>query len=92
MTDIVSRRTLSILGLAIAAGLALVLLFVLCALVGVLFPGGLQATHAWVTLFTLVPITSPQAWLEGIFFSLIFGIFAGSIVAAVHNAVAARGL
>lgn len=91
MTDIVSRRTLSILGLAIAAGLALVLLFVLCALVGVLFRD-LQATHAWVALFTLAPVTSPQAWLEGTFFSLVFGIFAGSIVAVVHNAVAARGL
>ena len=56
MTDIVSRRILSILGLAIAAGLALALLFVLSALVGVLFPN-LQATHAWVALFTLAPVT-----------------------------------
>lgn len=91
MTDIVSRRTLSILGLAIAVGLALVLLFVLCALVGVLLPD-LQVTHAWVALFTLAPVTSPPAWFEGTFFSLIFGIFTGSIVAGVHNAVAAQGL
>ncbi len=91
MTDIVNRRTLSMLGLAIAASVALIVLFVLCALVGVLFPN-LQVTHAWVGLFTLAPVTSPQAWLEGIFFSLVFGIVAGSIVAAVHNAVAARGL
>lgn len=91
MTDIVNRRTLSMLGLAMAASAALIVLFVLCALVGVLFPS-LQVTHAWVGLFTLVPVTSPQAWLEGIFFSLVFGIIAGAIVAAVHNAVAARGL
>ncbi|AMS43240.1 hypothetical protein N7E70_021485 [Aminobacter sp. NyZ550] len=91
MTDIVNRRTLSMLGLAMAASAALIVLFVLCALVGVLFPS-LQVTHAWVGLFTLAPVTSPQAWLEGIFFSLVFGIIAGAIVAAVHNAVAARGL
>lgn len=91
MTDIVNRRTLSMLGLAIAASVALIVLFVLCSLVGVLFPN-LQVTHAWVGLFTLAPVTSPQAWLEGIFFSLAFGIVTGSIVAAVHNAVAARGL
>ncbi|WP_332689214.1 hypothetical protein [Devosia sp.] len=91
MTDIANRRTLSMLGLAIAASVALIVLFVLCALVGVLFPN-LQATHAWVGLFTLAPLTSPQAWLEGIFFSLAFGIVIGSIVAAVHNAIAARGL
>ncbi len=91
MTDIANRRTLSPLGLAVAAGVALIVLFVLCALVGLLFPG-LQATHAWVALFTLAAVTSPQAWLEGIFFSLAFGILTGTIVAAVHNAVAARGL
>ena len=91
MTDTADRSTLSTLGLAVAAGLALVLLFVLCALVGLVFPG-LQATHAWVALFTLAAVTSPQAWLEGIFFSLAFGILAGATVAAFHNAVAARGL
>lgn len=91
MTDIVNRRTLSTLGLAIAASVALIVLFVACALVGVLFPS-LQATHAWVALFTLAPVTSPQAWLEGIFFSLVFGVVTGSIIATVHNAVAARGL
>ncbi len=48
--------------------------------------------HAWVGVFTLSPVTSPQAWLEGIFFSLAAGIVAGSIYASVHNAVAARGL
>ena len=91
MTDIVSRRTLSILGLATAGGVALILLFVLCALAGLFFPN-LQVTHAWVALFTLAPVTSPQAWLEGTFFSLVLGIVTGSIVAAAHNAVAARGL
>lgn len=90
MTDIVNRRTLLTLGLAIAASVASIV-FVLCALVGVLMPN-LQATHAWVALFTLAPMTSPQAWLEGIFFSLVFGIVTGSIVAAVHNVAAARGL
>jgi len=92
MTDIIAtRRTMSTLGLAVAASVALIVLFVTCALVGVLFPD-LQATHAWVGLFTLAPVTSPQAWLEGIFFSLAFGVLTGSIIAAVHNAVAARGL
>lgn len=91
MTDIATRRTLSPPGLAIAASVALIVLFVLCALVGLLFPS-LQATHAWVALFTLAPVASAQAWFEGIFFSLVFGVVTGSIVAAVHNAVAARGL
>lgn len=91
MTNIAAYRTLSVLASAIALSLALIALFVICAIVQFFAPG-LQATHAWVSLFTLAPVTSPQAWLEGIFFSLAFGIVAGSIFAAVHNAVAARGV
>jgi hypothetical protein len=91
MINLTAKRTLSVLGLTISVSVALIVLFVLCALAGLVFPD-VQATHAWVTLFTLAPVSSPQAWLEGAFFSLAFGAVVGSIVAAVHNAVAARGL
>ena len=91
MIDIGKNRTLSLLGSAIALSLVLIVLFVICALTELAAPG-LQVTHAWVGLFTLSPVGSPQAWLEGIFFSLAAGILGGSIFASVHNAVAARGL
>lgn len=91
MTNLIERRTLSLLGSSIAAGLALVVLFLLCALTALVAPG-VQATHAWVSLFTLAPVTSPQAWVEGSFFSLVFGGIVGSVFAAVHNAISARGL
>ena len=91
MINLTAKRTLSVLGLTISVSVALIVLFVLCALAGLVFPD-VQAAHAWVTLFTLAPVSSPQAWLEGAFFSLAFGVVVGSIVAAVHNAVAARGL
>lgn len=84
-------RTLSILGAAIATGLALVVLFAICG-IAQLLGSGLQVTHMWMSLFTASPIGSPQAWIEGLFFSLALGIVTGSIFAAVHNAVAARGL
>ena len=91
MIDIGKNRTLSMMGSAMALSLVLILLFVICGLVELVAPG-LQVTHAWVSLFTLSPVNSAQAWLEGIFFSLAAGIIAGSIFASVHNAVAARGL
>ena len=91
MIDLPRNRTLSLLGSAVALSLALIALFVLCALVVLIWPG-VPTAHAWVGLFTLAPVASPQAWLEGLFFSLAFGVVAGSIFAAVHNAVAARGL
>jgi hypothetical protein len=91
MIDTGKNRTLSLLGSTIALSLAFAALFVACAIVALLAPG-LQAAHSWVALFTLSPANSPQAWLEGIFFSVAFGIVLGSIFASVHNAVAARGL
>ncbi len=91
MTSMERYRTLSILGSAVALSLAMVVLFAVCGLVE-LVGGSLQVTHAWVNLFTVSPIGSPQAWLEGLFFSVAFGILTGSIFASVHNAVAARGL
>lgn len=90
MTDLAGQQALSVRGLSLALGVALIVLFVLCALVELLLPG-LPATHAWIGLFTLAPVTSPQAWLEGVFYSLVFGVVTGAIVAAVHNAVAVRG-
>ena len=91
MTNLVDRRTLSLLGLSVAASVALIVLWIACALVELALPG-IRATHAWIGLFTLAPVTSPQAWLEGLFFSFLAGLVTGSIVAIVHNAVAARGL
>jgi hypothetical protein len=90
MTDLAGQQALSVRGLSLALGVALIVLFVLCALVELLLPG-LPATHAWIGLFTLAPVTSPEAWLEGVFYSLIFGIVTGAVVAAVHNAVAVHG-
>ncbi|MBN9308509.1 MAG: hypothetical protein J0I99_15985 [Devosia sp.] len=91
MINLIERRTLSRLGSSIGGGLALVVLFLLCALTALLAPS-IQATHAWISLFTLAPVTSPQAWLEGSFFSLVFGGIVGSVFASVHNAISARGL
>lgn len=91
MSGVLGNRPLSVLGSAIALGLTLIVLFVLCAIVALLAPG-LQVTHAWVGLFTLAPMTTPQAWLEGVFFSVVLGFIAGSVFALTHNAVAARGI
>ncbi len=91
MIDIPKNRTLSLLGSAVALSAALIVLFAACAIVAVVVPD-LRFSHVWIGLFTVSPVSSPQAWLEGLFFSLALGVVAGSIFAAVHNAIAARGL
>lgn len=72
-------------GAGVAA--ALVVVFVLCAIVQAIAPG-LQFSHAWIGLFTLAPLGSPQAWIEGIVYSVVTGFITGWIFARVYSAVA----
>ena len=74
-------------GWALAA--ALVVLFVICLLVAILFPD-LPATHAWVGLFSATPLNSARVWIEGIEFSVLFGWVAAVILGVVYNRMIAR--
>jgi hypothetical protein len=80
-----SHETLSVNAAAVGLSVALLVLFVVCAVVQLVAPG-LQAAHAWVGLFTTAPVLSFQAWIEGIVFSFVFGAIAGSVFTLVYNA------
>jgi S1-C subfamily serine protease len=84
-----SNETLSPSAAAVGLSVALIVLFAVCALAQLIAPG-LQATHAWVGLFTTAPVLSFQAWIEGIVFSAVFGAIAGTIFVLVYNAVIVR--
>ena len=74
-------------GAGVAA--ALVVIFVLCAIVQAIAPS-VQATHVWISLFTSAPIGSAAAWISGILSSAVGGFVAGWIFAWVYNLVSAR--
>jgi len=57
----------SITALGCALSTALIVLFVLCLLVALVFPN-FPATHAWVGLFSAAPINSARIWVDGVFF------------------------
>jgi hypothetical protein len=80
---------LSVLGAAIGVGVALVGLFLVCALVEAVVPD-LPATHAWIALFTAADPSSMRAWLEGILYSAIFGALAGVLFGVSYNATLGR--
>ena len=84
-----STARLSPLAAAFGLGVALIALFVICAIVQAVAPG-LAATHAWVGLFTAAEPGSGRAWAEGIFFSAVFGAFAGAVFVVGYNALARR--
>jgi hypothetical protein len=84
-----SHEILSPTAAAVGLGVALIVLFAVCALALFLAPG-LQASHAWVGLFTTAPVLSLRAWIEGFVFSAVFGAIAGSIFALAYNGVIGR--
>jgi len=80
---------LSPLAAAFGLAAALVVLFVICAIVEMVAPN-LPATHAWIGLFTAAEPGSARAWLEGLFYSLVFGAVAGGVFVVGYNAVAGK--
>jgi len=85
-SSITASPRLSLLGAAVGLAIALVTLFVICAIVRIVAPG-LPATHAWIGLFTAAEPGSAQAWAEGICYSAVFGLVGGTIFAAGYNIV-----
>ena len=86
-TQTLSR--LSPLAAAVGLAIALVVLFVLCAVAQVIAPAW-PATHAWIGLFTAEPTLSLRAWVDGIVWSAVFGAVAGAVFVASYNAVLSR--
>lgn len=84
-----SNETLSPSAAAVGLSVALIVLFVVCALAQLVAPG-LQAAHAWVGLFTTAPVQSLQAWIEGLIFSVVFGAIAGTVFVLGYNATIRR--
>ena len=80
---------LSPLAAAFSLGVVLIALFAICAIAQAVAPG-LQLAHAWVGLFTAAEPGSSRAWIEGLFYSALFGAFVGGVFAASYNAVLQR--
>ncbi len=89
MANQTSSAPFDIAALGWALSAALVVLFVLCLVVAIVFPG-LPATHAWVGLFSAAPVNSARVWLDGIVFSVAFGWVTAAVLGAVYNRLIAR--
>ena len=90
MTDAAyATPRLSPLAAAFGLATALVVLFVICAIVQMVAPN-LPATHAWIGLFTSAEPGSVRAWLEGLFYSIVFGAVAGAVFVVGYNSIADR--
>ena len=79
----------SVTALGCALSTALIVLFVLCLLIALVFPN-LPATHAWVGLFSAAPLNSARVWFDGVLFSIVFGWVAAIVFGVVYNRVISR--
>ncbi len=86
-----TNETLSLSAAVVGLSVALVALFVICAVVQLVAPD-IQATHAWIGLFTTAELPSLRAWIEGIVFSVVFGAIAGAIFVLAYNRIVMRNL
>ncbi len=91
MSTYTPEQALSPVAAAVGLGSTLVLLFIFCLIVRAIAPG-LQASHAWIALFTVAPMNSARAWIEGILASLVFGAAAGAIFAFAYNRARKSGV
>jgi len=80
---------LDVIALGWGLSAALVVLFVICLAVALVFPEW-RGSHAWVGLLSLAPMTSARVWIDGILFSIVFGWVAGVVLGLVYNALIRR--
>jgi hypothetical protein len=83
-TQITTNSPLNIVALGWGLSAALVILFVICLAVALLVPGW-QASHGWIGLFSLAPMTSVRVWIDGIVFSIVFGWVSAVVLGLVYN-------
>ena len=81
----VDRRA-SVLRLAATGALAAGVFYVVCWL-GAFLPLG-PATHMYLKLFTDADVNSSLALIQGLGWSLVFGLIAGALIATMYNLLA----
>ncbi len=78
-----SSRRANVLRFALTGGLAAGIFYVFCWL-GAFLPIG-PATHMYLALFTSAEINSSLALIQGLCWSLGFGLIAGGLIAFIYN-------
>lgn len=72
--------------IAVTGAFAAGIFFAICWL-GAFLPIG-PAPHMYLALFTTAEITSSLALIQGLCWSLVFGVIAGSLIAFIYNLLA----
>lgn len=79
----------NVLRFALTGALAAAIFYAICWL-GAFLPIG-PATHMYLKLFTSADVNSGVALVQGLCWSLGFGLIAGTLIASIYNLLAPRG-
>jgi hypothetical protein len=79
-----ANSPLNIVALGLGLSAALVALFIICLAVALVFPEW-PASHGWIGLFSVAPMTSVRVWIDGIVFSIVFGWVTAVVFGLVYN-------
>ena len=82
----VHTHNLGVLRFALAGALAAAIFYALCWSGAPLAIG--SATHRYLALFTNAEISSGAALIEGVCWSIAFGLIAGALIALIYNSLA----
>lgn len=82
-----STRKLGVVRFAVTGALASSIFFILCW-IGAQIPNFGPATHMYLSLFTNAELNSGAALVQGVVWSIGFGLIAGTLIAALYNALA----
>lgn len=77
---------IGVLRLALTGALATAIFYVLCWLGS--RSGFIPATHRYLALYTNAEISSGTALVEGVCWSVAFGLLMGALIAFLYNALA----
>lgn len=80
------KRRANVLRFALTGAIAAGIFYVICWL-GAFLPLG-RVSHMYIALFTSAEITSSLALVQGLCWSLGFGLIAGSLIAFTYNLLA----
>lgn len=84
-----SRDRAQVLRFALAGALSAGIFYIVCWL-GAFLPIG-PATHMYLKLFTNAEINSSFALIQGLCWSIAFGLIAGALIAFCYNLLAPLG-
>jgi hypothetical protein len=83
-TQASANSPLDVVALGWGLSAAPVVLFVICLAAALVLPEW-QASHGWIGLFSVAPMTSVRVWIDGIIFSIVFGWVAAVVLGLVYN-------